>query len=66
MPDLTAAQVADIVARGRFNELIDAIEDEHVEAKTEPYPDSLYGRLEHAKDVAGFANAGAGYGQKAT
>ena len=54
-------QIRNILETGEFDQLVGAVEHEQMDAKSEPYRlGDLRGKLELAKDVAGFANATGG------
>jgi hypothetical protein len=60
-PNLTRTQVLAICETGDFTRLIGAVENVEFDCKMQPYQlDDDKGKLELAKDVSAFANAGGG------
>jgi Putative DNA-binding domain len=60
---LTLDSLASIVTNAKFHELIDEIEGQFLDVKSQPYKfaDGSDAKREFAKDVAAFANAQGGY-----
>src|SRR3990172_12257982 len=57
---LTVEQVAGILAQGSFDDLIGAVEDDHLECKAAPYQIAQdHQRHEFVKDVSAIANRSA-------
>src|SRR5260370_36779783 len=60
--ELTLTQIRDILTRRAVSELLDSLESEFIDFKSEPYRlDDESQKLELAKDVSAFANTHGGF-----